>query len=50
MNTLEFFFFFFLGGGGGEDGGDESPRWGHSPRMMSGERGLSQILSDKSLS
>ena len=27
MNTLEF----FLGGGG-----DESPRWGHSPRMRSG--------------
>ena len=30
MNTLEFF-----GGGGG----DESPRWGHSPRMRSGGSG-----------
>ena len=30
MNTLEF----FLGGGG-----DESPRWGHSPRMRSGGSG-----------
>ena len=39
----------FLGGGGG----DESPRWGHSPRMRSGGSGvraLSQILSDESLS
>ena len=31
---------------------DESPRWGHSPRMSggSGVKFLSQILSDKSLS
>ena len=46
MNPLEF----FLGGGGGDD---ESPRWGHSPRMRSGGSGvrvLSQILSDVSLS
>ena len=38
----------FFGGGGG----DESPRWGHSPRMRSGGSGmraLSQILSDESL-
>ena len=44
MNTLNFYF-----GGGG----DESPRWGHSPRMRiggSGMRAFSQILSDESLS
>ena len=37
----------FLGGGGD----DESPRWGHSPRMRggSGVKALSQILSDESL-
>ena len=39
MNTLEF----FLGGGG-----DESPRWGHLPRIGGrGIRALSQILSDE---
>ena len=46
MNPMEVFF----GGGGGDD---ESPRWGHSPRMRSGGSGvraLSQILSDVSLS
>ena len=45
MNPLEFF--------GGRGAGDESPRWGHSPRMRSGGSGdesLSQILSDESLS
>ena len=43
MNTLEFF-------GGRSD--DESPRWGHSPRMSggSGVKVLTQILSDESLS
>ena len=43
MNTLEFF---------GGRSGDESPRWGHSPRMSggSGVKVLSQILSDESLS
>ena len=43
VNTLEFFW------GGGDD---ESPRWGHSPRMHggSGVNALSQILSDESLS
>ena len=37
-----FFFVFFWGGGGGGGGGggaDESPRWGHSPRMRSGGSG-----------
>ena len=39
MNTWVFFFFFFFGGGGGGGGGDESPQWGHSPRMRSGGSG-----------
>ena len=43
MNTLGF----LLGGGD-----DESPRWGHSPRMSggSGVKALSQILSDEAFS
>ena len=43
MNTLDLL----------EGGGDESPRWGHSPRMRSGGLGVkafSQILSDESWS
>ena len=47
MNTVEVFFLGVCGGGGG----DESPRWGHSPRVEGrGMRALSQILSDESLS